>query len=466
MRKGILVLLSGLFSSMVSGQDITGHWSGVLAVQGKQLRVGFTISKTDSEYSSTMDSPDQGAKRVPVTTTSFENLLLKLIISNARIEYAGTLGKDNRIVGTFKQGSYIFPLNLSKETVEKETLVRLQEPVKPYSYISEDITFENKKAKITLAGTLTLPNKEGIFPGVVLISGSGPQNRDEEGFGHKTFLVLADYLTKNGIAVLRFDDRGTAFSQGEFITATSLDFATDVEAGVQYLKTRKEINQKQIGLVGHSEGGIIAPMVASSATYIAFIILLAGAGIPGDQLLLLQQEVISKRSGVSNENLQLSNKIHAEAFEIVKQSKKTEQLKIALTNYFQQMQNNHPGLFPIRGMSEEKYIQLQVNRLISPWMQYFIKYDPATALKKVKCPVLAINGRKDVQVPSKENLEAIKQALIQGGNKKITIQELPALNHLFQECTTGLPDEYPQIEQTFAPTALKEILEWILTQTK
>ncbi|MDZ4746390.1 MAG: alpha/beta fold hydrolase [bacterium] len=466
MKKITLILLTSLFSLTVFGQDIIGQWNGALKVQGTQMRLVFNITKTDNGVSSTMDSPDQGAKGIPTTTTSFENSILKITIANAKIEYEGTLGKDNIIVGTFKQGGQSFPMNLSNEVIEKEKLVRPQEPTKPYSYYSEDITFENKNAGISLAGTLTLPKKDGVFPVVILISGSGPQNRDEELLGHKPFLVLSDYLTKNGIAVLRYDDRGTALSKGDFKTATSADFATDVESAISYLKTRKEINKKKIGLIGHSEGGLIAPMVASKSKDVAFIVLLAGTGIEGDQILLLQQKLIGKASGISEEDLQKNEIENRKTFDIANKSINLEQLNNDLTIYIMQSLKDNPNSKKPQGMSDEDFVKLQVKQIANPWMQYFIKYNPAPALEKVKCPVLAINGEKDLQVPPKENLEAIEKALTKGGNKKVTIIELPNLNHLFQECKTGSPEEYATIEQTFSPTALNEILKWLQTQTK
>jgi len=466
MKTLLLVLIAFLTSLSLTAQNITGEWNGALKVQGTQLRLVFTITKTDTGISATMDSPDQGAKGIPTTTTTFENSILRITIANAKIEYEGTLGNDNIIVGTFKQGGQSFPMNLSKEVIEKEKLVRPQEPIKPYSYYAEDITFENKKAGIRLAGTLTLPQKEGVFPVVILISGSGPQNRDEELLGHKPFLVLADYLTKNGIAVLRYDDRGIASSKGDFKTATTADFATDVEASIAYLKTRKEINKKKIGLIGHSEGGIIAPMVANKSADVAFIVLLAGTGIQGDKLLLLQQKLIGKVSGVSDEDLLKSELTNRKVFDIVNQSNSLEQLKTDLTNYLKQTLKEDPNAEKPEGMSDDDLVKLQVNQIANPWMHYFIKYDPASTLEKVKCPVLALNGEKDLQVPPKENLEAIKKALAKGGNKKVTTKELPNLNHLFQECKTGSPNEYATIEQTFSPTALTEILKWIQVQAK
>ena len=451
---------------MAFGQDVTGQWNGILNVQGTQLRLVFNVLKTENGYTATMDSPDQGAKGIPVTSATFENAVLKFSISNAGIDYEGILGNDQIVVGNFKQRGFSFPMNLSKALVEKEITTRPQDPVKPYAYHSEDITFENAAAGITLAGTLTLPQKEGLFPAVVLISGSGPQNRDEELLGHKPFLVLADFLTKNGIAVLRFDDRGTALSTGNFATATTVDFSADVAAAVQYLKTRKEINKNNIGLIGHSEGGIIAPMVANNSSDIAFVILLAGTGIPGDQLLLLQQELIGKAAGMSDEVLQKAHIVNKGAFELVTKSTNTAQLKTDLTTYLKQALAANPNAAKIAGMEEEDYIKLQVSQIVSPWMQYFIKYNPAIALEKVNCPVLAINGEKDLQVPPKENLEAIKNALSKGGNKNVTTKVLPNLNHLFQECETGSPNEYAMIAQTISPSALSEILNWLQIQIK
>lgn len=342
---------------------------------------------------------------------------------------------------------------------------KLNIPVKPYPYYSEDITFENTKDKIELSGTLTMPTKEGVYPAVVLISGSGPQNRDEELMGHKPFLVLADQLTRNGIAVLRFDDRGIGESEGDFKTAITPDFAADVESAILYLQTRKEIHKKKIGLIGHSEGGIIAPMVACINKDIRFIILLAGTGIPGSELLLLQKELIERASGVSEADIENGQKINKGAFDIISKSSDTEKLAGDTKLYFEQILNDSPDLKP-SGMNEEDFVKMAVQQLSSPWIQFFVKYNPAIILEKVKCPVLAINGEKDLQVPSKVNLTAIKNGLEKGRNKQVAIKEFPNLNHLFQECKTGSPDEYANIEQTFSPIVLTEITHWILKQVK
>lgn len=444
-------------------QDITGRWNGTLAVQGTQLRLVFNIVKTDSGYRSTMDSPDQGAKGIAVTSTVFDGAILKLNLTNFKIEYSGVFN-DSSIKGTFTQAGQSFPLDLSRTEVEKKVIPRPQEPLKPYPYYSEDVTFENKKANLTLAGTLTLPKKEGVFPVVVLITGSGPQNRDEELAGHKPFLVLSDYLTRNGIAVLRYDDRGVGQSKGEFKTATSADFASDVSAAVSYLHSRKDINPTKIGLIGHSEGGLIAPMVASRSKDIAFIVLLAGPGLPGNQLLLLQQAAIAKAAGVNDSAIQKAQALNKGAFDIVTKATNPQRLKTALTAYIKQISKNDPG--KPAGMRDDDYVNLQVQQMSNPWMMYLLKYDPAVALVHVTCPVLAINGEKDLQVLPNENLNAIKKALAKGGNKKGTLKEIPGLNHLFQACNTGLPDEYAAIEQTFSPTALGVILQWIQLQVK
>lgn len=466
MKKIITLIIALGAISNVFGQDITGTWNGILKVQGKQLSLVFHINKTENGFSSTMDSPDQKAYEIPVTSTNFENSKLNITVANARIEYEGVLGYDGIINGTFKQSGQTLPMNLSKGKVEKEIIKRSQEPQKPYSYYTEDVIFENKSANINLAGTLSLPTKDGVFPAVILISGSGAQNRDEELLGHKPFLVIADYLTKNGIAVLRFDDRGTAMSKGNFKISTTLDFATDVEAGLQFLLSRKEIDQKKIGLIGHSEGGMIAPIVASKSKNVSFIILLAGTGIPGNELLLLQQELIGRASGVSEDDLKKIKNTNSEVFEIVSNSKSSDQMKNAVREYISKSFKSDSKAKIPNGISESDFIEMQVSEITNPWMQFFIKYNPALMLEKVKCPVLALNGDKDMQVPSKVNLDAINKALTKGGNKKITIKELPNLNHLFQECKTGAPQEYSEIEQTFSPLALNEILNWIQIQTK
>jgi dienelactone hydrolase len=454
MKTILFLVFAFLTSCSMNAQDITGQWNGILNVKGKQLRVVFHINKTDTGYTSTMDSPDQGAKGIPTTSTYFDNSTLKIAAPNLGLKYDGTLGHDS-IIGTFKQGGQSFPLNLSKEKIEKTTVIRPQEPVKPYPYYSEDVTFKNNKADVTLSGTLTLPQKQGIYPAVILITGSGPQNRDYELMNHKPFLIISDYLTRNGIAVLRYDDRGVAQSTGDFKTATTADFATDVESAISYLKTRKEINAKKIGLIGHSEGGIIAPMVATKSKDIDFIVLLAAPGLSGDKLILLQKEKIEQEKQIDEKEISKGQKIFSGAYRIILESDTGDtNLKNKLNIYFKQSFDNK--------LPEEQANAI-TNQISTPWMIYFLKYNPVPTLEKVKCPVLAIDGEKDLQVPP-ENLIAIKTALEKGGNKNVTTKLFPNLNHLFQDCNTGLPSEYSEIEETFSPAALDEITNWIKKQ--
>ena len=451
-----------LNSTFLLAQDITGQWNGALNIQGMNLRIVFHITKTDDGYSSTMDSPDQGAKGIPVTATGFDGSNLSLEVRNIGLLYEGAFDVDS-ITGTLKQNGMSFPMVLKRTVVEAKPVVRPQEPKPPYSYISEDVTFENQTAGITLAGTLTIPEKGNNFTAVILISGSGAQDRNEEIMGHKPFLIIADYLTRRGVAVLRYDDRGTAQSTGNFLDATTADLATDAESAVAYLKTRKVINSKKIGLMGHSEGGVIAPMVASRSKDVGFIVLLAGTGIRGDSLLLLQEELIYRASGMSEDKITETCNINSKIFKKIVSMEKHLSLQEITEFMTADLKDDISKIIP-EGMNTDDYINRFAISLSSPWMQYFLRYDPAPALERVKCPVLAVNGNKDLQVPANVNLQAISNALKKGGNRKVTVKEYPNLNHLFQECTTGSPAEYAVIEQTFSPDVLNDLADWIEKQ--
>lgn len=466
MKKLALIILIALSSISTYGQNISGQWNGLLKVQSLQLRIVLHITETDTAYTATMDSPDQGAKGIPITYISYKDSILVFKLSSLGVHYEASLNKENVFDGIFKQNGQTFPLSFTRGEVEKEKVTRPQEPKKPYPYYSEDVQFENKQDSIVLSGTLTLPNKEGHFPAVVLISGSGPQNRDEEIFDHKPFLVLADYLTKNGIAVLRYDDRGVAKSTGNFSASTSNDFATDVENAVSYLLSRKEIDKNKIGLIGHSEGGIIAPMVASRSDDVGFIVLMAGLGISGSELLVLQSELIGRGYGINESNLQIAKTINRGAYDLVLKTDNLDSLKTKLVAYIKLALKENPTYEMPKGMTEEIFIEKNVKLLATPWMRYFLKYDPKPVLEKVSCPVLAINGEKDLQVPSNENLKGIEEALVGAGNHTVTTKELPNLNHMFQESETGLPQEYGIIEQTFSLVALETISDWIKEQVK
>jgi dienelactone hydrolase len=463
MKKIFFLLMAFATCFSMKAQDITGQWNGVLDIQGTQLRLVFNVTQNGDAYNTTLISLDQGATEIPVTKTTNENSKITFEVTNLNIEYIGELN-DGKIIGIFKQGGLEIPMNLSRETIEKAAINRPQEPKEPYPYDVEEVSFQNSGAKITLAGTLTLPKNTSDFPVVILISGSGPQDRNEEMFEHKPFLVIADYLTRNGIGVLRYDDRGIGKSEGNFGTATSADFATDVESAMNYLKTRKDINPNKIGLIGHSEGGTIASIVAAETKDVNFIVSLAGPGISGYDILLLQTELVAKANGMETNTLTKELAFLKSNLDIVINGNDLEEIKTALTASIKKQ---------IRARSEEspegigpEHVKPLVDAFTSPWYQFFLKFDPSTSFSKVKCSVLALNGAKDLQVPSKENFSAIKNALTKGGNKNVTIKEFPNLNHLFQEAETGSPTEYETIEQTFSPVVLEEITTWIKTQTE
>jgi uncharacterized protein len=464
MKAPKMVLIFSLWSFLSYGQEISGTWNGILKVGGTQLRVRFNVTRTSDVYSATMDSPDQGVLGIVVTKTTFQDSMLRFEVGSAGIQFEGKVYRGDSIPGTFKQGGQEIPLTLVKRDLAKRN--RPQEPRKPYPYDAEDVHFVNKKGNFELAGTLTMPNKTGVFPAVILITGSGPQNRDEEILGHKPFLVIADYLTRNGIAVLRCDDRGTNESKGDFKTATSLDFSTDVEAALDFLLTRKEIDKTKIGLIGHSEGGMIAPMVAVRRKEVGFIVLLAGPGISGKRILLAQEALIERASGEREEVIRDLTAADSGAYDLVAGTKDMDTLKTALTAYFTDRVKADTTFAKTAGADPSQFIATQVKELATPWMKYFIQYDPAPTLRRVKCPVLALDGSKDLQVPPEIDLAAIKKALEKGGNADITTVELPNLNHLFQECKTGSPAEYADIEQTFSPVALDEMTKWILSKVR
>lgn len=351
---------------------------------------------------------------------------------------------------------------LSQKVVAKKS----QEPVPPFPYYSEDVTFRNTEAGISLSGTLTLPDKKGSFPAVVLITGSGAQDRNETVFGHKPFLIIADYLTRQGFAVLRYDDRGTGKSTGHFQTATSIDFATDAESAIAYLKSRKEINSHKIGLIGHSEGGLVAAIAASQSRDVNFVVSLAGPGAIGHEIMALQMELIARAGGVDQEGIAFIGKINSEALEILKNSPDTVALRANLNAYMLPKAKNYPSQMLPPGLTAEQFFKHQINFMCGPWYQYLYNINPAQFFQKVTCPVLALNGSKDLQVDAQQNLPAISKALKEGGNLNVTVKELPNLNHFFQESKTGHPSEYAGIEETFSPKALAIMSDWLTVQTR
>ncbi len=327
--------------------------------------------------------------------------------------------------------------------------------------VSENVVFENVKDGINLSGTLSLPDKNGSFPVAILISGNGKHKRNAEFGNHKPFLDISNYLTKKGIAVLRYDKRGVGQSTGNYDSANSFDFAKDVNAAIDYLLTRKEIKKNQIGLIGHSEGGLIAPIVASQSSNVAFIISLAGPSISGDKILLSQQKAIASAKGLNKFDIEKSQNLNRKAFEIVLLYKDKDTLNKKMTEYIEKISLNDPD--KPKGMTYEEYVSAQVNGILRPWMVSFLKYDPHKYIEKVKCPVLALNGSKDLQVLSNENLPEWKRILENAGNKNITTVELQNLNHLFQTCETGLPEEYEKIDESFSIEVMEKMANWIKT---
>ena len=355
------------------------------------------------------------------------------------------------------------PQNAICEVGSLERSQRPQEPKLPYPYDEEEVSFENASDGVILSGTLTLPRKPGPFPVVILLHGSAPFDRDYSGYGHKFFLVWADHLTKQGIAVLRFDKRSAGKSTGSYDTATLEDFANDALAGVEYLKSRKEINIKQIGLIGHSEGGITAPLAASKSEDVAFIVMMAGPCVSWEKMLDEQIVLIHRADGmVSEETMALSRQLLKQIFAVIK---KQENRELA-ANQLRKVLSEHLGrLTTAQRTAFEAYygtIDQQINIFNSAWFRFSLTYDPASTLRKVRIPVLALNGELDTSVSPKQNLPSIAKALEEAGNKDYKILELPKLNHAFQTCQTGSPKEYAIIDETISPVVLNLMSDWIL----
>jgi pimeloyl-ACP methyl ester carboxylesterase len=344
---------------------------------------------------------------------------------------------------------------------------RPQDPQKPFPYREEEVTYSGKQPGVRLAGTLTLPKgRKKAFPAVLLVTGSGPQDRNETMLGHRPFLVLADYLTRRGIAVLRVDDRGVGGSYGASGSDTSASYAGDVQAGIEYLATRKDIDPTRIGLLGHSEGGMIAPMVASKSSGVAFVVLMAAPGVKGEDLLEEQAALVAKARGASDEMIAMNREMQKKMFTLVLQGKDYIATETELRELWGQAKDKMSA-DDIRAMGDPDVVaRQQIRAVMTPWFRYFLSYDPREALEHTHCPVLAINGELDLQVPARQNLPAIEAALKSGGNPDVTITELPRLNHLFQTAPTGSPAEYAGIDETLSPVALKTMGDWIVAHTR
>jgi pimeloyl-ACP methyl ester carboxylesterase len=462
----VLVAWIALLAPMVAHADVPtleGAWQGSL--QG-MMRLVIHIDRSPSGgLTGKMDSPDQGAMGLPIDTLIASGDSLRFTMRRIGGEYVSRRVTEDSLAGMWRQGGMALPLGLKRGgTVSLPK--RPQEPARPLAYDTVAVTFPNRRApEVTIAGTLTLPKGKGPFPVALLISGSGPEDRDEAVFGHRPFLVLADHLTRHGIAVLRVDDRGVGGSAGKFSTATSEDFASDALAGVEFLKTRKEIDRRSIGLIGHSEGGLIAPMVATRTRDVAFLVLMAGPGIPGDSTLILQSAAMRRSMGVA------PAATDAEAVHVRRMYARVQ----AGDSLGATAEAREVVRMQIAGLPEGQRAAIgdpdsaaagAIRRLYTPWMRFFLGYDPRPTLQRVKVPVLAINGEKDVQVLPKENLAALATAFRAGGLADATVKELPGLNHLFQRCTACTLAEYPLLEETIAPAALDEMTQWIQAHTK
>lgn len=452
---------TGLFVclTLCAQPRIEGNWQGTLDVGAAKLRLGLHVTKnSQGEFSSKLDSIDQGAMGIPVKVTTFTGSTLHLELPNLQATYNGKLSADgSEITGTFLQGA---PFALTFKRVETvETLNRPQNPKAPFPYDAQDVAIETK-AGIKLAGTLTLPRGAGPFPAAVLITGSGAQDRDESLLGHKPFLVIADSLTRRGIAVLRMDDRGVGGSSGNSAQATLEDMADDVLADVEYLKSRKEIDPKHIGVIGHSEGAIVGPMAAVRSPDIAFVVMLAGTGVIGTEVLKLQGEEIIRSSGGSDKQVADQHDVQDMIFRVLKSEKDEKAAVDKMMSAWREM----PG--KKSGAASDDAVRARFESVSSPEMRSFLFYDPAVALRKLKVPVLALNGSRDLQVPPKQNLPAIQAALTAAGNSDFRVRELPGLNHLFQNCKKCTVQEYAELEETFSPVALEVMGDWLLKHSK
>ena len=442
----LIVLL--FFAAQTAFAQIEGYWKGEIDLGTLKLEMAFNIKAVENGYSATLDVPAQGAFDFPVDETTFKDGHLQLMMSAMDASYSGT-PKDGVIEGEFTQRGMTFPLNLVKAEKKEQKKARPQDPQPPFNYHIEEVTFVNEKEGNTLVGTLTIPQGEGPFPAMVLVSGSGQQDRDEELMNHRPFWIIADYCALHGIAVLRYDDRGIGGSKGEVENATTMDFSYDAEAAFDYLRTRKEINASKIGILGHSEGGIINFMVAARRPEVAFLVSLAGPSVNGIEVLKEQQAAILRASGMSEEAVQFSSNANAQLFDIIEASNDREEADSLLRQLVKSWGYN------------EELTEQTVGQLASPWMYYFLKYDPTEAIVKTNCPALLLNGSKDLQVIASQNLPGYEKIISDYGKTNLTLRELPDLNHLFQHCETGSPNEYFEIEETISPEVLELIVEFV-----
>lgn len=447
--------------------DLSGIWVGKMLInENVKLTMAFEIEENqDQSISAVMHSLDQSAFNITVDEIKLEGKELKMVIKSLSSVFSGKVESADSISGGITQGKNS-PWQLCLNKVDKLPVAkpnRPQEPKKPYSYYVENITYENETAGVTIAGTFTRPALEGQYPVVILISGSGPNERDAAIFGHKVFLVWSDILTRAGIAVLRVDDRGVSESTGKFQTADNMDLADDVIAGVQYLKTRKDIDANKIGLIGHSLGADIAPIAAVNSKDVSFVVLMAGAAIPLNENIYEQCKAAFPHMGVSEYGIELNHRINVAGFEIVRTetNDSVARIKIAekIASFNSEVEKLNEKDAEILGLSaplDPRFFY----QWLKPSKKFDLFFNPYDYLNKLKCPVLALNGDKDVQVLP-HNLELIEKALKEAGNENYTIKLCENKNHMFQTCQTGSVEEYAEIEETVAPEVMDYVIEWI-----
>lgn len=445
--------------SLLPGQDFEGNWGGTLM---GALRLILHVKKSPAgDYSAVLESVDQGHAMMPVDKLAITADHIAFSIASIRGSYDAKWDDNAKAwVGTWTQGQGM-PLTLTRVNGEVAKAKRPQEEAieaGPLPYSRQAVKFDGGEASVKLAGTFNLPQGTGPFPAVLLIAGSGPQTRDEDVLGHKEFLVLSDYLTRRGIAVLSYDKRGVGESSGDYNAATSDEFAADADAAVAYLRGRPEVDARHLGLIGHSEGGLIAPAVAVKDAQVGFIVLLAGPAMRGDRLLAEQFYLRAKAGGTSDSKGMSMRKVHEDMFAAIAEAPNQAEAKSRAAAIFDKAVEEHRTFADVDGS------KANLDTLTSPWMRHFFAYDPVPTLRLVKVPVLALNGSLDLQVPPKENLEGIRKAL--SNNKDVTVMELPKLNHLFQSAGAGTLMEYGAIEETINPGALNIIADWVAAHTK
>lgn len=459
-----LTLVSNLHAQKEAG-ELVEFWKGTIDYDGVDLEMGLKVFRmADDSLSAKFSSYSQGATDLPVEFEKDGNIY-KMKFPAAQLEYSGTLNESQgKISGTIKQRGREDKLDFTKaDFAGAPKYNRPQNPKGPLPYEAEEVSYENSRQATKLAGTLTLPPGKGPFPVAITISGSGAADRDESHFDHKPFLIIADHLTRHGIAVLRYDDRGIGGSTGDYSKANSADLATDVEAGIEFLNKHPKIDAGKIGLIGHSEGGLIAPMVAAERDDVHFIVLLAGTGVNGGVILKSQSTAMMEAAGKSDAALEANRKVHDAILSLIENNPNVtnDEIEAAGNAFVDSIEDEST-----RQLMEPTAKKLAA-MLRSKWVSYFVRHDPAKTLAKVKCHVLAMNGEKDLQVLCALNLDPIERALQEGSPASFEVVRLPNLNHMFQETDgTGTPEDYGTIEETFSPKALNVISDWVKKVTK